>query len=1476
MQNKSTLFKAGVIATMALATASLSAQKVTRSELMKQVVSSKASVAVMKADAARPAAPAALLKYNKPLKNAQAAPFASALRTIPYVTRPAQPVGHHNAPMANPNANLVGYVSYSGTESISTGMNSIQMPSADFELLGSSYSSTPSNGCYVEDDKYYAVDVFSFFGYYFFYPVIYNMADWSDESPENQLNAEGYEWYLISLTNNPLTGKGLGCGYSVDASAFELSSVDIAAGTRTAIGTVDQPLLAMATAGDGTVYGLGEDSNLYKVDPSTAALTLVGPTGYAIADEEGAYTQSFAIDAKGGACYWFALNAAGNESPIMSVDLATGAATKVADKGLFQVLGAYALAPAAEDDAPAGVTDLAVTFETTSLEGVATFTAPTTTFATTTLTGELTYALTYDEETKTGTCQPGEAVSVPVTVTEGNHIFVLTTANAAGASPKAKVIVYAGQDTPVAPANVAFSYDAAAQQATVTWSPVTASMNNGYLGDVTYNVYDPEGNVVAAAIAETTCTVAYAPTSLGSYVFAVEALAGDKVSAKSLSNGVVIGSAMEVPCQLDFTKADAITMCTVIDANEDGKTWTFGTTSTRCPYNSSMAADDWLILPDLNLKAGKAYVLTYNAWSQSSYFPEKMEVTVGQGATAAAQTTVLVAPYTVPVSGGDPVAVDFTVAADGVYNIAFHSVSDADMYYLNLGLVTIEAGPEADAPAAAALEVVAPEGSLDYTLNITVPTKTVAGGDLASVSKIVIAAPAGEVTLEEGYTPGQVVAYNGSVEASGTYSWTVVCYNEAGNGIKAKTEAFLGQDAPGNVTDAVLTDNGTSVTVSWSAVTTGLNGGYINPADVKYEIYSITDDGYVGTLLVETAETSATIDQNTSEGEQTLLQYAIRATGPGGNSSYSGTSALVIGEPDKMPWIEPFANGGIEKFLWTSTQSTMKVALTSVQGDGGAAIFTASDAPSYGSLITGKISASGAINPQVIVDYMGEEGITVDVVLRAPGKEDLVIGTVQGTAEWQTASFAVPADYTTAAYFLVAFTANATEASKTAYIDNIQVRDVLEYNLSLELNAPETLVKGETTYVTATVTNEGAQAVENATVKFTVNGEVSTSTYSKTLQSFQTVEFPVEIVTSILDEEEAIEIEAEVVYDLDLKPEDNVASAVIELKDPTAAGVEGLTAEPTEEGVLLSWTAPTAAYGVVTDDLESYEMGGYPDQDPATADPNMVGHMGDWTMYDLDGGSTYTWNGVTTWNWGGRAYAYAILNWVSVFGEDYAAKAHSGEQVLLSMSIDDGTTTNNDWLISPALPGVAQTISFWYSELSSQYGDESFEVYYSTTDMEVASFIKIGDTNTATTDWQQMNVELPEGTKYFAIRCISKDIFGFLLDDFQFTAGVDAPTSFNIYADGEFVANTTETSYLVTTPAQAPARAEANGHVYAVTAVYADGTESAPAKIVVDDIVGIEQIAAEAKKAPVYNTVGVRVSEPKAGIFITNGKKVAQ
>jgi subtilisin family serine protease len=138
---------------------------------------------------------------------------------------------------------------------------------------------------------------------------------------------------------------------------------------------------------------------------------------------------------------------------------------------------------------------------------------------------------------------------------------------------------------------------------------------------------------------------------------------------------------------------------TISDVNNDGATWSVGTTNPRSTpntmtysYSSTNAANDWLFTPPLNLVAGQNYRIRFWYRVRSATFPERLEVKWGNLATAAAMTSSAVfsnsnitnTTYTEGITG------IISPSSSGIYYIGFRAFSAADMYDLNMDDVIIE------------------------------------------------------------------------------------------------------------------------------------------------------------------------------------------------------------------------------------------------------------------------------------------------------------------------------------------------------------------------------------------------------------------------------------------------------------------------------------------------------------------------------------------------------------------------------------------------------------------------------------------------------------------------------------------------------------------------------------------------------------------------------------------------------------------
>jgi hypothetical protein len=113
-----------------------------------------------------------------------------------------------------------------------------------------------------------------------------------------------------------------------------------------------------------------------------------------------------------------------------------------------------------------------------------------------------------------------------------------------------------------------------------------------------------------------------------------------------------------------------------------------------------------------------------------------------------------------------------------------------------------------------------------------------------------------------------------------------------------------------------------------------------------------------------------------------------------------------------------------------------------------------------------------------------------------------------------------------------------------------------------------------------------------------------------------------------------------------------------------------------------------------------------------------------------------------------------------------AAAIHTGSSGFLFNYAEQ-----NAYLLSPIITNGDNgfMMTFYYKEYSAQYGNEQFQVGY-TTDETVtdASLFTYGNEVTASTDWQAYTYTFPAGTKRIAVKYIYTDSWYLFLDDFSF------------------------------------------------------------------------------------------------------------
>ncbi len=167
--------------------------------------------------------------------------------------------------------------------------------------------------------------------------------------------------------------------------------------------------------------------------------------------------------------------------------------------------------------------------------------------------------------------------------------------------------------------------------------------------------------------------------------------------ALTLSKAEPVPEVVELPYSNGFNNTDEQSHFTIIDANNDGSTWSFDiANAARYHYSQANAGDDWLVSPRVSLKAGKKYHFSIDTKAQNATYPERFEVKAATENTAEALAAgVEVIPSTdvnyalLRTSETE----EFTVAESGEYYIGVHAISDKDMYYLTADNFLIEAAP---------------------------------------------------------------------------------------------------------------------------------------------------------------------------------------------------------------------------------------------------------------------------------------------------------------------------------------------------------------------------------------------------------------------------------------------------------------------------------------------------------------------------------------------------------------------------------------------------------------------------------------------------------------------------------------------------------------------------------------------------------------------------------------------------------------
>lgn len=1221
------------------------------------------------------------------------------------------------------------------------------------------------------------------------------------------------------------------------------------------IGQLPERFVALTFNRDGQLYGFGKSGNLYSVNKYNGKATLVGSTGCSIVP----FFQSATCDYTTGIIYWAALDDYDWATHIMEVDPKTAASSKVADFGeegtntFDQITGLYMKQDLTLNTLPDSVTEMKVNLTSLSA-GTVYFKMPAKDVKGINLTGNLQYTVRINgDEAAKGTAAPGTAVSAPVTLANsGMTQFAVTASIAADGETPAAVSdlnrdsVWVGYGKPATPAEI--KTEVKDNTVKLSWTAVDNTVNGGVFdkANVKYTVKrsknGDEANAVTVAdnIAATSFTDIIDSEEKATYIYKVAAVNGDVTGDYVKSSEITYGSAVSLPYSNKLDTEEKIKDFKIVDANNDGTTWTFNSGYGNMSYsaNSVNAADDWLIAPAISAKKGAAYKFTFDAIN--SYPTERVALSVGSAPTAEAMTTEVISPTDVTYNPRrHTLSGTYLAKEDGKLYFGIHAVSDADMSTLMVENVNISEIPST-APAVPADYTVTPgdKGAAEATISFNAPSTTLGGEPLTGKLKVNIYRDGVTLTTLADVAPGQACSYKDEGVESAFHSYSVAAVNADGEeGMEMTEKVYVGVDVPGAVRNLRAYEDPEKeglIHVTWDAPE-GVHGGYIDPAELNYYVSAGTDpdDKYLGNVnhYEEQLETG---------GKQVYTAYSVYATNAaGGGREYWTTYSAIAGPSIVAPLVESFKGTTMKSGPWVTnptkgtvgeaycyamTESPVTVAQ---DGDGGMQSFSAVAIGKAVRSESPKVDISKMQNPVLnFWAYMNGLGDKLTVSVQKDYGEfvDALSITTDKYAEgWHRFSLDL-APYKQSKFVRIGFEG---EAVKTLYdflaYDNVAIVEKADNDMmARSFTAPEKVRSGNAVEMEFTYRNNAETPVSGSdysVVLYKNDKEVSR------LQG-EDINGDAEKTVSLGDnvtvfDPENTQYYAAVEYSADKFTANNASEkADMTVVYPDYPAATALTGTAEGNAVKLSWTAPDMSkvgMQTTTDDFDSYKA-------------FAITGYGDWTTYDCDRQNTIR---ITLsdsfepleYENAGKPMAFQVFN-VEQAGIPFKSwDPHSGNQMLVSFacaSSDGGATKkqNDDWLVSPELNGDAQTVSFYAKAGYASALPEQMEVLYSTTDKAIESFQKIGETIDVNnvSGWDEYRFDLPEGTKYFAIRCVSDNKYALLVDDISYVAkGAVAEElelkGYNVYRDfvklnskpvagetysDESVVNKTTYSYLVT------------------------------------------------------------------------------
>lgn len=567
------------------------------------------------------------------------------------------------------------------------------------------------------------------------------------------------------------------------------------------------------------------------------------------------------------------------------------------------------------------------------------------------------------------------------------------------------------------------------------------------------------------------------------------------------------------------------------------------------------------------------------------------------------------------------------------------------------------------------------------------------------------------------------------------------------------------------------------VTLSWEPVHTDVKGNEIDPAKVRYSLYSIGEDASDGIVIAEDLAVCAhTFKAIKPDSEQDFYRWAISAVTEVGEN-VATSEYIPLGKP-YQGLEDSFSDGeqhyiyGIDNHgtlaVWALGVDNTFIGMGPYDDDNGFLYFQAARTDESADFFTGKISLEGMPEPCLKFfanPYWENSANRLTVQVREAGEAcwhqvyDKAMSEIAGALEWKQVF--IPLDDYAGKTIQISIGSKAVERQFT-FIDKLAVEPCVGHDL--RVNAVKAPHKGKAGYempMRVTVENKGMETAGEYSVEiYAADRLVGAASGEAGLEpdAEDVVTVPV-----VMDRfaTEGLTYTAKVVYDKDQVSGNDVGPAVfVPWEEPLYPGVQSLSGNYGPVGNTLAWTVP---------DLDC------PDR-PMKADfedgYSWEQEYEDWLFVDMDGFPT---GGISETNIPGIRPGKDVSSFFIFDASDpelfnTTFSAVSGKKFLASLYCMDDKD-RDDWAISPELTGKSQTISFYAKSYRDIY-PERLEVWYGTGSTDPKDFTLLEDAvvESVPYEWTRYEWTLPDGADRFAIRSCAPAGMLLMIDDVEFVA----------------------------------------------------------------------------------------------------------